>query len=190
MANDLQKLSIWFQNCHVHVILRGSDVPLNLKQNPYVLTLPNRLSERSIFDRCARGRFAIPASTKMVSPCQTTIFYINLFQVSAMAYNFELVLAEECTRVYKLKDRHSINLVCTTYVYFMQRNGNRLDGMPTECQKKRIHVLRSLNHRLKYIPIDHQLASYVRKNLTKPKTALLSPQRPVSDPCGTNLKKQ
>ena len=129
VAKDLQKLSIWFQNCHVHVILRGNDVPLNSIQNPYILTLPRRLRESSIYDRCARGRFAIPASTKMVSPCQATI-YINLFQVSAMADTIELVMAEECTKVYKLKERHSIILALYEKFEFKYASHDRSAGHP------------------------------------------------------------
>ena len=112
VASDLQKLSVWFQHCHIHVILKGNDVRLESMRNPYILTVPYRRgykSSMSIYQRCARGRFAIPSSTKMISPCQVT-FHINLFQVFAMGDTGELRLAEECTRVYKLKDRHSFIL--------------------------------------------------------------------------------
>ena len=91
VAKELQKLSICFQNCHIHVIIRGiSDVPLNLIQNPYIQTLPSSLHSKTLYERCVRGHFAIPASTKTVSPCQTAI-YINMFQNSAMADTIELV---------------------------------------------------------------------------------------------------
>ena len=63
--------------------------------------------------------------------------------------------------------------ICSSYVHFMQRNGRKLEPMTPECQKKRINVLRSLNRRLKFIPVD-QLASYVRNDLTNPNTALLT----------------
>ena len=107
VARDLQKLSIWFHQCHIHVILTGKDVPLNLMQNPYILTTPHPLMGKSLYKRCARGHFAIPASTKMVALCQAT-FYINFFQVLPQAYTTQLSLAEECTKVYKLKYGHSI----------------------------------------------------------------------------------
>ena len=109
VATDLQKLSIWFQHCHIHIILTGNEVPLNLIPNPYILTVPHPLIRKLLYKRCVRGRFSMPASSKMVAPCQAT-FYINLLQVHAMAYNLEVRLAEECTRVYKLKDRYSIIL--------------------------------------------------------------------------------
>ena len=63
--------------------------------------------------------------------------------------------------------------ICSSYVHYMQRNGMRLDPLTEECQQKRISILRSLNRRLKYFPIK-QLVSYVRNNLTKPNTALLT----------------
>ena len=62
-----------------------------------------------MYQRCKKGRFSVPVSTRMVSPCQAT-FTINLFQQFVMAYALELRLAEECTRAYKLKDRHSMIL--------------------------------------------------------------------------------
>ena len=73
------------------------------------VTEPHGLNRRTMHTYCGPGHFAIPASTKIVAPCQAT-FYINLFQVKAMAYTYELNLFEQCTRAYKLKDRHSVIL--------------------------------------------------------------------------------
>ena len=111
VASDLQKLSVWFQRCHIHVIVKANDVPLHSIRNPYILTVPRGRKPKtlSIHQRCKWGRFAIPSSTKMTSPCQAT-FYINLFQISVMADTGKLRVAEECTRAYKLKGWHSIIL--------------------------------------------------------------------------------
>ena len=67
---------------------------------------------------------------------------------------------------------------CQRFVGYLGGYEKESAHMPEKCQKKRINILRPLNKRFKYIPLN-PLASYVKKQLSKPKTALLTTEATI-----------